>query len=140
MHFCFSILGVCHFCHVVVKKVFKILTLICISTWQGTKRHYNKNIQFITHALASQRSLEMAPHLTPPPLARLHCTWTLVHVKEYVYVVHALAPNTLATPLVETITTLHHFHPLAKVKLPPFIEDFHPKTNFFWIEKLSFMF
>ncbi len=33
-------------------------------------------------------------------------------------------------PLTETIATLHHFHPLPKVDLPSFVDDFHPKTNF----------
>jgi hypothetical protein len=35
----------------------------------------------------------------------------------------------LATPSSETIATLHHFHPLAEVDLPPFVDDFHLKTN-----------
>jgi hypothetical protein len=44
MHFCSSILGVCHFYHRVVRKATKILTPICVNTWQGTGRHYKKNI------------------------------------------------------------------------------------------------
>ncbi len=72
----------------------------------------------------------MAPNLTPPPLARLHRAQTLVHVREYAQAMHALAaPNTLVAPLVETIATLHHLHPLPKVDLPPFVDNFHPKTN-----------
>jgi hypothetical protein len=82
----------------------------------------------------------MAPHLTPLPLAQLHRTWAFAHVKEYVYVVHTLAPNTLAAPSVETITAFRHFHPLAKVNLPLFIEDFHLETDFFWIENLTLLF
>jgi len=74
------------------------------------------------HALASQRFLEMAPYLTPPPLVQLHHKRALAHVGEYVYAVHASAVNTFAAPSVETITTLHHFHPLVKVNLPPFID------------------
>lgn len=45
MHFCSSILSVCHFYHGVVRKVIKIFTFVCINTWQGTKRHYKRNIQ-----------------------------------------------------------------------------------------------
>jgi len=40
-----------------------------------------------------------------------------------------LAPYTHATPLAKTIATLHHFHPLVKVDLPPFVDDFNPKTD-----------
>jgi hypothetical protein len=43
---------------------------------------------------------------------------------------HALALSTLVAPSFETITTLFHFHPLVKVNLPPFIDDFHPKMDF----------
>jgi hypothetical protein len=53
----------------------------------------------------------------------------LVHVEEYAQVVCALAPNIHATPLVETIAALRHFHPLAEVDLPLFVNDFHPKTD-----------
>jgi len=45
MHFCFSIFGVYHFRHRVVKKATKILTHVYVNTWQGTRRHYKKNIQ-----------------------------------------------------------------------------------------------
>jgi hypothetical protein len=41
----------------------------------------------------------------------------------------ALAPNTFVAPLVETITTFHHFHPLDEVDLPRFVDDFHLKMN-----------
>jgi hypothetical protein len=41
----------------------------------------------------------------------------------------ALVPNILVAPLAKTITTLFHFHPLAEVDLPPFVEDFHPKMD-----------
>jgi hypothetical protein len=40
-----------------------------------------------------------------------------------------LAPNTLVTPLAETIATFHHLHPLPEVDLPPLVDNFHPKTN-----------
>jgi hypothetical protein len=53
----------------------------------------------------------------------------LAHVGEYVQVVCALAPDTLATPLAKTIVAFRHLHPLAKVGLPPFVNDFHPETN-----------
>jgi hypothetical protein len=42
----------------------------------------------------------------------------------------ALAPNIHVAPLAETIVTIHHFHPLVGVDLPPFVNDFHPKINF----------
>jgi hypothetical protein len=45
---------------------------------------------------------------------------------EYVKTICALAPNILATTLVETITTLRNLHPLAEVDLPPFVDNFHP--------------
>jgi hypothetical protein len=32
-------------------------------------------------------------------------------------------------PLIETITTLHHLHPLVEVDLPPFVDNFHLKMN-----------
>jgi hypothetical protein len=38
---------------------------------------------------------------------------------------HALAPNTLVTPLAKTITTFHHLHPLVEVDFPPFVDHFH---------------
>jgi hypothetical protein len=66
---------------------------------------------------------------TPPPLTQLHHTEALAHVGEYVRAIRALAPYTNATPLAKTIATLHHFHPLVEVDLPPFVDDFNPKTN-----------
>jgi hypothetical protein len=33
-------------------------------------------------------------------------------------------------PLTKTIMALHHFHPLVKVDLPLFVDDFHLETNF----------
>jgi hypothetical protein len=41
----------------------------------------------------------------------------------------ALAPNTFTAPLVDTIVAPHHFHPLAKVDLPPFVNNFHLKMD-----------
>jgi len=72
----------------------------------------------------------MTPTPIPLPSARLRCAWAFVHVGEYVQVVRALAPNTLATPLAKIIVALRHLHTLAKVDLPPFVDDFHLKTNF----------
>jgi hypothetical protein len=71
------------------------------------------------HALVSQRSPNMAPDPTPLPSTQLCRTWGLIHVEEYARTVCALAP------LVETIATFQHLHPLAKVDLPPFVDDFH---------------
>ncbi len=36
-----------------------------------------------------------------------------------------ITPNTHVAPLTETITTLHHLHPLVEVDLPPFVDNFH---------------
>jgi hypothetical protein len=44
----------------------------------------------------------------------------LCSCKEYVRVVHALAPNTHATPFDETMGVLHLFHAFFKVDFPPF--------------------
>ncbi len=41
----------------------------------------------------------------------------------------ALAPNIPTTPLIETIAALCHLHPLVEVDHPPFVDDFHPKTD-----------
>jgi hypothetical protein len=40
-----------------------------------------------------------------------------------------LALYTHAAPSTKTITTLHHFHPLVEVDIPPFIDDLNPKTD-----------
>jgi len=41
----------------------------------------------------------------------------------------ALTPNILATPLVNTIVAFRHLHRLAKVDLPLFVDNFHPKID-----------
>ncbi len=87
----------------------------------------------------SQRFSKMALYPIPPPLAQLHRARTLVHVKEYARVVRVLAPNTLATPLVETITALCHLHPLVEVDFPQFVNDFHLKMDFV-LNKQTFIF
>jgi hypothetical protein len=92
-----------------------------ITTWHALI--HGKGLGNIT------RSSNMAPNLISPPSAQLCCTWTLVHVEEYARIVHALAPNIHATPSFETIVALRHLHPLAKVDLPPFVHNFHPKTD-----------
>jgi hypothetical protein len=51
----------------------------------------------------------------------------------------ALAPDTFTTPLIKTIATLHHLHPLAEVDFPPFVNDFHPKMNFI-LDRKTFIF
>ncbi len=71
----------------------------------------------------------MAPDPIPPPLARFHYALALVHVGEYACVVRALAPTIHVALLVKTIATFHHFHPLAKVDLPSFVDDFHLQMN-----------
>jgi hypothetical protein len=59
----------------------------------------------------------------------VHCAWALAHVGEYAQAMHALPPSTLVAPSIKTIATLRHFHPLADVDLPPFVDDFHPNTD-----------
>jgi hypothetical protein len=81
------------------------------------------------HALASERSLAMAPDPTPPPLAQLCCARAFGHVGEYVRVMCTLAHSILVAPSVETITPFWHLHPLIAVDLFPFVDDFHLKTN-----------
>jgi len=78
----------------------------------------------------SQRSSMLAPNPTPPPLTRLFCTQALVHVGEYVPTMCALVHNTPSTPSAKTIVALCHLHPLVKVNLLPFVNNFHPKANF----------
>jgi hypothetical protein len=42
---------------------------------------------------------------------------------------HALAPSILAIPFDNTTTTFHLLHPLAKVDLPPFVDDLYLETK-----------
>ncbi len=42
---------------------------------------------------------------------------------------HALPSNILVVPSNETMVAFFVFHPLVEVKLPLFIDDFHPKTK-----------
>jgi len=123
MHFCTIILGVCLFCYKVVRKATKKFMPIGVSTWQGTKKHYKKHT-IKTQVLAFQRFLKMAPNPIPLPLTRLHCAQALTHAGEYARTVCALALSTFMAPLVKTIATLHHLHPLVEVDLPPFVNDF----------------
>jgi hypothetical protein len=51
----------------------------------------------------------------------------------------ALAPNTFMAPLIKTITTFHHLHPLAEVDFTLFVNDFHLKMNFI-LDKMAFIF
>jgi hypothetical protein len=51
---------------------------------------------------------------------------------------HTLAPNFLVAQLIETIATLHHFHPLIEVDFPPFVDDFIPKM--FVLDREAFIF
>jgi hypothetical protein len=71
----------------------------------------------------------MALDSIPPPSTRLCHAHALAHVREYARLMHALAPNILATPSVETIAALRHLHPLAKVDLCLFINNCHPNMN-----------
>jgi hypothetical protein len=79
----------------------------------------------ITLVPAFHKRLELILNPTPPPSAQLCRTWALVHVEEYVLIVHALAPNTHVAPSDETMGILYFLHPTAEVDLPPFMNDFH---------------
>jgi hypothetical protein len=78
--------------------------------------------------LVSHKCLELIPDPTPFPLACLCRAHAFVHVWEYVQIVHALAPNTPATPFDEATKVLCFFHPLVEVDFPTFVDDFHLKT------------
>jgi hypothetical protein len=54
--------------------------------------------------------------------------------------VHALEVNTLTDPSAKTIVALRLLHPLAKVNLTPFVNDFHLETNFGLDRKAFFLF
>jgi len=81
----------------------------------------------------------MAPNLIPLPLAQLCYAHALAHVGEYVQAAHALTPNTFAIRLTKNIMALCHFHPLAKVDLPPFVDNFYPK-KYFVLDRKEFNF
>jgi hypothetical protein len=53
---------------------------------------------------------------------------------------HALAPNTPTTPSTKTIAAFRHLYSLAKVDLPVFVDDFHPKMNFVLDKEAFFCF
>lgn len=75
--------------------------------------------------LASRKRLESIPDLTPLPSARLRHAQAFVHLGEYTWVVRALTPSTSATPFDKTTGVLCFLHPLAKVDLLPFVDNFH---------------
>jgi hypothetical protein len=43
-------------------------------------------------------------------------------------------------PLLKTIVALHHLHPLAKVDLPLFVDDFHLEIDFVLDRKTLILF
>ncbi len=55
--------------------------------------------------------------------------WALAHVREYAWIVCALAPNTPIAPSDETMGVLRLLHSLVEVDLPPFVNDFHHKIE-----------
>ncbi len=91
------------------------------------------------HVLASQRSLTIVANPIQLPLTQLCLTWAFGHVGEYVQVVRTLFHNNPSTPSLETITTFWHFHPLAKVDLLPFVNDFHLEMNLV-LDKKAFIY
>jgi hypothetical protein len=75
--------------------------------------------------LASRKRLESIPDLTLLPSTRLRHAQAFAHVGEYAWVVHALTLSTSATSFDKTTGVLYFLHPLAKVDLPPFLDNFH---------------
>jgi hypothetical protein len=78
-----------------------------------------------TLALASCKCLESIPNPTSLLLKQLCRTWALVHIRECARTICTLVLNTLVAPSNETTRVLRLFHPLAKVDLSLFINDFH---------------
>jgi len=65
------------------------------------------------------------------------CTYSC---REYAWAMHALAPSTPTAASVETIVAFHHLHPLVKVDLPPFVDNFHLKTDLVLDKKAFILF
>jgi hypothetical protein len=92
-----------------------------------------------THVLISHMCLESTPNPTTPPLTQLNRTRTFVHVHEYIKVVCALTPNTFIASSNETIGIFRLLHPLVKVHLLPFVNDFHFEIKITLIRKHLFL-
>jgi hypothetical protein len=82
-----------------------------------------------SHVLASHKCLELILDPTPPPSMRLCHAQTLTHVREYVQIICALTLSTHAVPFNETTGVLRLLHPLARVNIYLFIDDFHLKME-----------
>jgi len=95
-----------------------------------TKGAHNYNIRFNFH-----KCLELILNPTPPKSAQLHRTWALVHVKEYVWTIHALIPNTLTTPFDETMGVFRLLHALSKLISPLLLMIFILKQRLLYIER-----
>jgi hypothetical protein len=79
----------------------------------GNSETLQKKHMIRAFVLASHKCLETTPNPTPPPSTHLHHVGALVHVGEYVWIICALALNTLATPFDKIIGVFHFFHPFA---------------------------
>ncbi len=84
-------------------------------------------------ALTSQRSLEMALDHPPPPATQLCCAWALAHVREYVHVVHALAPNALIAHRLRPLWCFTIFIHWLKLTSPLLSMIFIQSWILFWI-------
>jgi len=71
----------------------------------------------------------MARDLNPPPSTQWCYARAFVHLGGYARAVRTLAPSFPTVPLTKTIVALHHLHPLAKVDLPHFVNNFHPEID-----------
>jgi hypothetical protein len=81
-------------------------------------------------ALTSRKSSKIVVDHFPPPLAQLHCAQAFAHVEKYVQTMCALVMNISMVPSNDTMVAFYLLDPLAKVDLPHFVNDFHPKTKF----------
>jgi hypothetical protein len=81
-------------------------------------------------ALTFRKSSEIVVDHFPPLLAQLHYAQAFPHVGKYVQTMCALVMNISMVPSDDTMVAFCLFDPLAKVDLPHFVNDFHPKTKF----------
>ncbi len=117
--------------------IFLLFPSWCLSylPWGGEKGHQKTRINLCrymggdwealfkehttrTFTLTSRKRLELIPNPTPLPSTQLCLTQALIHVREYTWIVRALALNTHATPFDQTTRVFHLFHPLTKVDSP----------------------
>jgi hypothetical protein len=65
----------------------------------------------------------------PPPSAWLHHAHALTQIRKYIQTICELILSTFKAPYDETIRVLHLLHPLVKIDVTLFVDDFHPRTK-----------